>query len=169
MRKIILITGGARSGKSSYAEQLALRLSANPVYLATARVWDDEFRQRVVKHQERRGSEWTNIEEEKQLSKHHLEGRTVLIDCITMWCNNFFFDLHDDVDATLETMKQEFLKFTQPEATYIFVTNEIGMGGTSINDVQRRFTDLQGWFNQFVASQADEVIFMVSGIPMKIK
>jgi adenosylcobinamide kinase/adenosylcobinamide-phosphate guanylyltransferase len=169
MRKIILITGGARSGKSSYAEQLALRLSANPVYLATARVWDDEFRQRVVKHQERRGSEWTNIEEEKQLSKHNLEGRTVLIDCITMWCNNFFFDLHDDVDATLEAMKQEFLKFTQPEATYIFVTNEIGMGGTSINDVQRRFTDLQGWFNQFVASQADEVIFMVSGIPMKIK
>lgn len=169
MRKIILITGGARSGKSSYAELLALRLSSNPVYLATARVWDDEFRQRVVKHQERRGSEWTNIEEEKQLSKHNLEGRTILIDCITMWCNNFFFDLHDDVDATLEAMKQEFLKFTQPEATYIFVTNEIGMGGTSINDVQRRFTDLQGWFNQFVASQADEVIFMVSGIPMKIK
>ena len=169
MRKIILITGGARSGKSSYAEQLALRLSANPVYLATARVWDDEFRQRVAKHQERRGSEWTNIEEEKQLSKHHLEGRTILIDCITMWCNNFFFDLHDDVDATLEAMKQEFLKFTQQEATFIFVTNEIGMGGTSINDVQRRFTDLQGWFNQFVASQADEVIFMVSGIPMKIK
>lgn len=169
MRKIILITGGARSGKSSYAEQLALRLSSNPVYLATARVWDDEFRQRVVKHQERRGSEWTNIEEEKQLSKHNLEGRTILIDCITMWCNNFFFDLHDDVDATLEAMKQEFLKFTQPEATFIFVTNEIGMGGTSINDVQRRFTDLQGWFNQFVASQADEVIFMVSGIPMKIK
>lgn len=169
MRKIILITGGARSGKSSYAEQLALRLSANPVYLATARVWDDEFRQRVVKHQERRGSEWTNIEEEKQLSKHNLEGRTVLIDCITMWCNNYFFDLNNDVDATLEAMKQEFLKFTQQEATYIFVTNEIGMGGTSINDVQRRFTDLQGWFNQFVASQADEVIFMVSGIPMKIK
>lgn len=169
MRKIILITGGARSGKSSYAEQLALRLSSNPVYLATARVWDDEFRQRVVKHQERRGSEWTNIEEEKQLSKHNLEGRTILIDCITMWCNNFFFDLHDDVDATLEAMKQEFLKFTQQEATFIFVTNEIGMGGTSINDVQRRFTDLQGWFNQFVASQADEVIFMVSGIPMKIK
>ena len=169
MRKIILITGGARSGKSSYAEQLALRLSSNPVYLATARVWDDEFRQRVAKHQERRGSEWTNIEEEKQLSKHNLEGRTILIDCITMWCNNFFFDLHDDVDATLEAMKQEFLKFTQQEATFIFVTNEIGMGGTSINDVQRRFTDLQGWFNQFVASQADEVIFMVSGIPMKIK
>ena len=169
MKKIILITGGARSGKSSYAEQLALSLSTNPVYLATARVWDDEFRQRVQKHQDRRGPEWTNIEEEMQLSKHALEGRTVLIDCITMWCNNYFFDLNNDVDATLQAMKEEFLQFTSQDATFIFVTNEIGMGGTSVNDIQRHFTDLQGWFNQFVASQADEVILMVSGIPMKIK
>jgi len=169
MKKIILITGGARSGKSSYAEQLALSLSPTPVYLATARVWDDEFRQRVQKHQERRGSEWTNIEEEKELSKHQLPGRVLLIDCITMWCNNYFFDLHDEVDATLNAMKQEFMEFTNQDATFIFVTNEIGMGGTSPNDIQRRFTDLQGWFNQYVASQADEVILMVSGIPMKIK
>lgn len=169
MKKIILITGGARSGKSSYAEQLALSLSPTPVYLATARVWDDEFRQRVQKHQERRGSEWTNIEEEKELSKHQLPGRVVLIDCITMWCNNYFFDLHDEVDATLNAMKQEFMEFTNQDATFIFVSNEIGMGGTSPNDIQRRFTDLQGWFNQFVSSQADEVILMVSGIPVKIK
>lgn len=169
MKKIILITGGARSGKSSYAEQLALSLSPTPVYLATARVGDDEFRQRVQKHQERRGSEWTNIEEEKELSKHQLPGRVVLIDCITMWCNNYFFDLHDEVDATLNAMKQEFMEFTNQDATFIFVTNEIGMGGTSPNDIQRRFTDLQGWFNQFVSSQADEVILMVSGIPVRIK
>ena len=169
MKKIILITGGARSGKSSYAEKMALSLTDNPVYLATARVWDEEFRERVNRHQERRGPEWTNIEEEKELSRHDLTGRIVLIDCITMWCNNFFFDLNDDVDATLSAMKEEFLKFTNQDATFIFVTNEIGMGGTSTNDIQRRFTDLQGWMNQFVASQADEVILMVSGIPMKIK
>ena len=169
MKKIILITGGARSGKSSYAEKMALSLTANPVYLATARVWDEEFRERVNRHQERRGPEWTNIEEEKELSRHDLSGRIVLIDCITMWCNIFFFDLNDDVDATLSAMKEEFLKFTNQDATFIFVTNEIGMGGTSTNDIQRRFTDLQGWMNQFVASQADEVILMVSGIPMKIK
>jgi adenosylcobinamide kinase/adenosylcobinamide-phosphate guanylyltransferase len=169
MKKIILITGGARSGKSSYAEKMALSLTANPVYLATARVWDEEFRERVKRHQERRGPEWTNIEEEKELSRHDLTGRIVLIDCITMWCNNFFFDLNDDVDATLRAMKEEFLKFTNQDATFIFVTNEIGMGGTSINDIQRRFTDLQGWMNQFVASQADEVILMISGIPVKIK
>ncbi len=169
MKKIILITGGARSGKSSYAEKMALSLTANPVYLATARVWDEEFRERVKRHQERRGPEWTNIEEEKELSRHDLTGRIVLIDCITMWCNNFFFDLNDDVDATLRAMKEEFLKFTNQDATFIFVTNEIGMGGTSTNDIQRRFTDLQGWMNQFVASQADEVILMISGIPVKIK
>ena len=169
MKKIILITGGARSGKSSYAEKMALSLTDNPVYLATARVWDEEFRERVNRHQERRGPEWANIEEEKELSRHDLTGRIVLIDCITMWCNNFFFDLNDDVDATLSAMKEEFLKFTNQDATFIFVTNEIGMGGTSTNDIQRRFTDLQGWMNQFVASQADEVILMISGIPVKIK
>ena len=73
------------------------------------------------------------------------------------------------VEETLQTVKEEFLRFTSQEATFIFVTNEIGMGGVSTNEVQRRFTDLLGWTNQFVASQADEVYLMVSGIPMKIK
>ena len=81
MKKIILITGGERSGKSVYAENLALGLSDRPVYLATARIWDEEFRQRVAIHRERRGPQWTNIEEEKWLSRHRLEGRTVLVDC----------------------------------------------------------------------------------------
>ena len=101
MRRIILITGGARSGKSTYAEKLALSLSPNPVYLATARIWDEEFRKRVIHHQERRGPEWTNIEEDKELSRHSLSGRTVLIDCITLWCTNFFFDLDADTDRSL--------------------------------------------------------------------
>lgn len=91
MRQIILITGGARSGKSTYAEKLALSLSPNPVYLATARIWDEEFRKRVIHHQERRGPEWTNIEEDKELSRHSLSGRTVLIDCITLWCTKLLF------------------------------------------------------------------------------
>ena len=168
MKKIILITGGARSGKSRYAEELALSLSPNPVYVATAHVWDEEFRERVKKHQERRGPEWTNIEEEMLLSRHDLTGRVAVIDCITLWCTNYFFDLQD-VDAALEALKAEFDKFTTKDATYIFVTNEIGMGGVSENAVQRKFTDLQGWMNQYVASKADEVILMVSGIAVKVK
>ena len=168
MKKVILITGGARSGKSRYAEELALSLSKNPVYVATAYVWDEEFRERVKKHQERRGPEWTNIEEEMLLSRHDLTGRVAVIDCITLWCTNYFFKMQE-VDTALEALKAEFDKFTAKDATYIFVTNEIGMGGVSDNAVQRKFTDLQGWMNQYVASKADEVILMVSGIAVKVK
>lgn len=169
MKRIILITGGQRSGKSSYAEKMALGLSPHPVYMATSRIWDEEFRHRVLKHQERRGPEWTNIEEEKELSKHELANRVVLIDCVTLWCTNFFFDLEADVDAALQTVKQEFDKFTAQDATFIFVTNEIGSGAVSENAIQRRFTDLQGWMNQYIAARADNVYLMVSGIPVPVK
>lgn len=166
---IILITGGQRSGKSSKAEQLALSLTDSPVYVATAHVWDDEFRERVRKHQARRGPQWTNIEEKIHLSRHDLTGRVVVIDCVTLWLTNFFFANNSDVDKSLELAKAEFNAFTAHDATYIFVTNEIGSGGVSENAVQRRFTDLQGWMNQYVAQKADEVIMMVSGIEVKIK
>lgn len=169
MKRIILITGGARSGKSGYAEKLALSLSDAPVYLATARIWDEEFRERVRRHQARRGPQWTNIEEEMQLSRHDLSGRVVLVDCLTLWATNFFFDLESDVDRALAALQEEFDRFTAQEATFLLVTNEIGMGGTSDNAIQRRFTDLQGWMNQYAAARADEVILMVSGIPVKIK
>lgn len=167
-RKIILITGGQRSGKSSHAEQLALSLAPNPVYLATAHIWDEEFRERVRLHQERRGPQWTNIEEEKQLSLHDVSGRVVVIDCVTLWLTNYFFET-SDAKATLEVVKDEFDRFTAQEATFIFVTNEIGSGGVSENAIQRKFTDLEGWMNQYIASKADEVVLMVSGIPIKIK
>ena len=168
MRRIILITGGQRSGKSQHAEQTALRLTDHPVYLATAHIWDEEFRQRVLRHQERRGLEWTNIEEEKFLSRHDVTARVVVIDCVTLWLTNFFFE-QQDVSKTLETVKEEFDCFTSQDATFIFVTNEIGSGGVSDNVVQRQFTDLEGWMNQYIASKADEVILMVSGIPLKVK
>ena len=169
MKRVVLITGGSRSGKSSYAEKLALEWSDNPVYLATARIWDEEFRERVRRHQARRGPQWTNIEEEKFLSRHSLAGRVVVVDCLTLWCTNFFFDLDSDVDRALAAAQQEFDRFTAQDATFLIVTNEIGMGGTSDNEIQRKFTDLQGWMNQYVAAHADEVILMVSGIPVKIK
>lgn len=168
MKKIIMITGGARSGKSQYAEKMALAMSKNPVYVATAHIWDEEFRKRVERHRQRRGPEWTNIEEEKLLGRHNLTGRVAVIDCITLWCTNFFFEKQEPGNA-LDALKAEFDRFTAYDATYIFVTNEIGMGGVSENAVQRKFTDLQGWMNQYVAEKADEVILMVSGIAVKIK
>lgn len=175
MRKLILVTGGQRSGKSSYAERLALSLSDNPAYLATARVWDEEFRQRVARHQSRRGPQWSNTEEEKFLSKHDFTGRVVVVDCLTLWATNWFYDALGpdgelpDADTVLDSMKTEFDKLVKQQATFIFVTNEIGSGGTSDNAAQRRFTDILGFLNQYVAFNADEVVMMVSGIPVKIK
>ncbi|MBQ6201311.1 MAG: bifunctional adenosylcobinamide kinase/adenosylcobinamide-phosphate guanylyltransferase [Prevotella sp.] len=199
MKRIILITGGQRSGKSSKAEELALSLSENPVYLATAHIWDEEFRERVRRHQERRGPQWTNIEEETALSKHDMTGRVVVIDCVTLWLTNILYseelrvkseefataqDGEADssakgtavansslftLNSSLKLAKAEFDKFTEAEATYIFVTNEIGSGGVSDNALQRKFTDLQGWMNQYIAQKADEVILMVSGLPIVIK
>ena len=101
MKRIVLITGGQRSGKSNKAEEMALSLAENPVYMATAHVWDEEFRERVRRHQERRGPQWTNIEEEIHLSHHDMTGRVVVIDCVTLWLTNFFFANDADVDKSL--------------------------------------------------------------------
>ncbi len=168
MKKIILITGGQRSGKSAFAEKMALSLTDNPVYMATARIWDADFAQRVKVHQERRGPQWTNIEEEKELAKHDVTGRVMLIDCCTLWATNYFFDLQD-IELCKTVLMAEFDKFTAQNATFIFVTNEIGLGGVSDNELQRKFTDLQGWLNQYVASKSDDVYLLISGISVKIK
>ena len=136
-KKVILVTGGQRSGKSGYAQRLALSLSPNPVYLATSRIWDEEFRKRVERHQRDRGPEWTNIEEEKYLSRHDLTGRVVVIDCVTLWGTNFFFDNQSDVELSLSLLKAEFDKLSRQDAYLIFVTNELGMGGVPIDEVQR--------------------------------
>ncbi len=174
MKRIILIIGGQRSGKSAFAERLALSLSDNPVYVATAHVWDEEFRQRVERHKARRGEQWTNIEEERNLGDINIYNKVALVDCLTLWCTNFYFDAGNgnddpDIDEVLGRVKAEFDKFTAQDATFIFVTNEIGSGGVSENRVQRRFTDLLGWMNQYVAAKADDVYLAVSGIPVKIK
>lgn len=169
MKKITLITGGQRSGKSTYAQQLALSLSKNPVYLATSAVWDDEHRQRIERHKKDRGPEWTNVEELTDLQNVDVEGRVVVIDCVTLWATNFFMASDGNTESSLEELKDRFVRFTAQNATFIFVTNEIGLGGISANDLQRRFTDLVGWFNQFIAARADEVVLMVSGIALKVK
>ena len=169
MRKITLITGGQRSGKSTYAQKLALKLSPNPVYIATSAVWDDEHRERIERHKLDRGTEWTNIEELKDLQNIDVQERVVVIDCITLWCTNFFSESNGDVTHSLQALTERFDLFTQQDAQFIFVTNELGLGGISSNDLQRKFTDLIGWINQYIASKSDDVVFMVSGIPIAIK
>lgn len=169
MGKTILITGGQRSGKSEFAERLALSMSDRPVYIATARIYDEEFRRRVEAHKARRGPCWTSVEEPLYPSRYSHTGATVLLDCITLWATNMFFEHGEDVNKAYAAFCNEFDAFVADDADYILVTNEIGMGGTSDNPMQRRFTDLQGLVNRYVAEKSDEVYLLISGIDVKIK
>lgn len=169
MAEIIFITGGQRSGKSSFAQCLAEQKSESPIYLATARIWDDDFKSRVERHRSDRGENWQTIEEEFQLSKHDFSGKVVLLDCITLWLTNIFYDNKNNVDQSLEIAKIEWDKFIQQDFTLVVVSNELGMGVHPMNEVARKFADLQGWINQYIAKSADEVQLLVSGIPLKIK
>mmetsp|Transcript_20642 Transcript_20642/g.32501 ORF Transcript_20642/g.32501 Transcript_20642/m.32501 type:complete len:337 (-) Transcript_20642:200-1210(-) len=190
---VYLVTGGARSGKSSYAQNLCEKTCPNPIYLATSKVWDDDFKDRVKRHQNERGDNWTTIEEPLHPSKHSdkFGSKAILVDCLTLWLTNYFMELgaftepDGDKDAkanenddkigdaseqALEKTKAEFNKMiTQWDATFVFVTNEIGSGLHADNAASRKFVDAQGWLNQYVSSKADMVIHMVAGVPNIIK
>ena len=166
---IIFITGGARSGKSTYAQQLALSLSSNPVYVATAKVWDEDFEKRIKRHQNERDGQWTNIEEQRNVSMLPIEDKVCVIDCVTLWLTNFFIDSKNDIDASLALFKEQLDGLHKKQGTFIIITNEIGMGVHAETEMGRKFTDLQGWANQYAAAKATKVILMVSGIPVIIK
>lgn len=169
MAKIIFITGGERSGKSSFAVRYAKNITANPVYLATARKWDDDFVKRIQKHQSERDNSWINIEEEKHISQHNFEGKVVLLDCITLWLTNIFSDCNYNYDKSIEQAQNEWQHFIKQDFTLIVVTNEIGMGVHAVTESTRKFVELQGRINQLIASLADEAYLMISGISVKIK
>jgi Adenosyl cobinamide kinase/adenosyl cobinamide phosphate guanylyltransferase len=166
---LIFVTGGARSGKSRYAQELALQLSDAPVYVATARHWDDDFEKRIQRHRNDRDERWTGVEEEKYISRLNLAAKVVVVDCVTLWLTNFFVDSRQDIDACLDACKREIDALKTRTTTYIIISNELGMGMHADTETGRKFTDLQGWMNQYIAAKADKVVFMVSGIPLIIK
>lgn len=167
--KLYYISGGQRSGKSRYAQDLALQLSPSPVYLATSRAWDDDHRQRIARHVADRDARWTTLEEEKYLSRLDLAGRVVVLDCVTLWLTNFFTDANYEVDTALAQAQAEFDKLLTQDCTLLVISNEIGMGLHAATEAGRKFTDLQGWLNQYIAQRADHAIFMVSGLPLVVK
>ena len=166
---IYYITGGARSGKSSYAMQLARKFSQKPLYIATARRWDEEFEQRIQLHKRDRDEHWVLVEEETKPSRVNLKGEVAILDCVTLWLTNLFVDHKEDVEASLTFFKNEMDLLKTIDTTLIIISNEIGMGLHAETSVGRKFTDLQGWANQYVAELADNVIFMVSGLPTTLK
>ncbi len=166
---IIYISGGARSGKSRYAQQMALQLSKNPVYVATARIWDENFAKRVELHKADRGPEWSVLEKEHDIHLLPLENRIAVIDCVTLWLTNLFVRFEEDTEKALDAFKAEIDAIDGLAGTFIIISNEIGMGVHAETELGRKFTDLQGWANQYVASKAETAIFMVSGLPMFLK
>ena len=167
--RTFLVIGGVRSGKSRFAQRLALHLAKDPIYLATSRVYDDDHRRRIERHRAERGPEWTTVEEPIEIGTAPLAGRVAVVDCLTLWLNNAFFDRGSDVDRTLEFVTAELERLLALPATLILVTNEIGQGVHPPTEVGRRFADLQGLLNQLAAARADSVTLMVAGLAHQIK
>jgi adenosylcobinamide kinase / adenosylcobinamide-phosphate guanylyltransferase len=170
-KEIILITGGARSGKSKYAEERAVPLGSRPLYVATAEAKDDEMAQRIAAHQKRRGSAWITVEEPVELTETLLawRGRTdcALVDCLTLWLSNILF--RGDGNQLEEKVEALVLALPQLDFSVVFVANEVGAGIVPDNPLARKFRDLAGWANQRIASLSSEVVLMVAGIPMTVK
>jgi len=166
---IHFITGGQRSGKSEYAEQLALKASKYPTYLATSKIWDDDYKKRIEIHQNRRNANWTTQEEEIHISKVLSVSKVVLLDCITLWLTNIYDQENYNKEKTLAFAKQEWITLCEQDLQLFVVSNEIGMGVVPMDRGARAFADIQGEMNQFIAQMADEVTFIVSGLPLEIK
>lgn len=166
---IYYITGGERSGKSRYAQELATQLSSHPIYVATARKWDADFENRISRHQSERDENWTTIEEEKNIHLLELDTKTVVVDCITLWLTNLYTDHQYDVEKPLQEAKKIIDALVKKNTTYIIISNEIGMGVHADTVIGRKFVELQGWVNQYLAAKSDKAIFMVSGIPLPLK
>lgn len=168
---LTLVLGGARSGKSRYAQSLALGLSVNPVYVATSRVWDADHAERIERHRRERGPEWRTIECELELAalEPELTGAVAVIDCVTLWLSNFFADMGSEVAPSLARAQAQIDRLERFQATLIVVSNELGQGLHAPTEVGRKFTDLQGLVNQHVAARSENVAWMVAGIPLYVK
>jgi adenosylcobinamide kinase/adenosylcobinamide-phosphate guanylyltransferase len=167
--QLILVLGGARSGKSRYAEAAVMASSPPPwVYVATAEPFDDEMTARIAEHRARRGGQWQTVEAPLDLAGavgNVPAAAAVLADCLTLWLSNLMFKALD-IDA--ETQRLE-AALTARSAATVLVSNEVGSGIVPDNAQARRFRDLQGRLNQRIAARADRVVLLVAGLPMVVK
>jgi adenosylcobinamide kinase/adenosylcobinamide-phosphate guanylyltransferase len=169
MKRSVLVLGGARSGKSRYAESLAADHLGECVYVATAEAGDEEMRQRIQSHRDRRGEGWRAVEEPFRLfevmAREAVAGRFVLVDCLTLWISNLMQrdrDVAGDVEALAGLMGGL-------DGSVVIVSNEVGLGIVPDNALARRFRDLAGFANQRIAEAMSEVVFMAAGQPLKLK
>lgn len=167
--KSLLVLGGARSGKSRYAQRRAEAAGGRLVFLATAEIRDDEMRDRIDRHRRDRGPEWTTIEEPLDLAQAIAAqagpGATLLVDCLTLWAANLMA-ADRDVEAALADARAAM---AASAGTIVLVANEVGLGIVPDNPLARRFRDVAGRINQAIAETADEVVFVAAGLPLTLK
>jgi len=179
-KHLTLILGGARSGKSSYAEAQAATLAANVLYVATAEAWDEEMAARIAAHRSQRPSTWHTLEAPKETGAAIAAALTpeidcVVVDCITLLANNVLLHLPETSDeaaataALLAEIEALLAAFAQSNATWFVVSNEVGLGIVPAYPLGRLYRDALGRANQRLAAAADRVVFMVAGLPMVIK
>ena len=165
----VLVLGGARSGKSRFAENLVLSTGLRRHYVATGRAWDEEMQARIAKHREDRGPDWNTIEEPLDLTfalkTLDRPGEVVLVDCLTLWVTNLMMEGRDM--ATEFRALAEFV--THAQARIVFVSNEVGLGIVPENRMAREFRDHAGRLHQLIAEVAKEVYFIAAGLPLKMK
>ena len=185
MGKLILVTGGARSGKSTFAEKTAKELGENILYIATSTAFDDEMKERIKRHREQRPPEWETVEAYKDMDvilTGRLSGRNVvLLDCITIMVSNIMLEkamdwdgiCPDEINGVERKVIDEIEKLINvaksSDIPFIIVTNELGMGVVPPSELGRAIRDIAGRANQMLAKAADEVFLCVSGIPLRIK
>jgi adenosylcobinamide kinase/adenosylcobinamide-phosphate guanylyltransferase len=168
MTKSILITGGARSGKSALAERMTLALGTPAIYIATAEAWDDEMADRIARHRARRGAEWETVAEPIDLFRALTEtdgGAPRLVDCMTLWLSNLMLG-ERDWEAEVARVADLIPRLAAP---VVFVTNEVGSGIVPDNALARAYRDAAGLTNQRLADVCDELWLCVSGHPLKVK
>jgi adenosylcobinamide kinase / adenosylcobinamide-phosphate guanylyltransferase len=165
---VVLITGGARSGKSRRAEERVHAFPGRPVYIATAEALDEEMAERIAKHRARRGSEWIEREVPLDLLQALIEtdgGGARLVDCLTLWLSNLLHSKRDWSQAVSELADG----LSSQQSPVVMVTNEVGLGIVPDNALARAYRDAAGHMNQTIAGVANEVEFVVAGLPMKLK
>lgn len=177
MARIILVSGGSRSGKSNYALEKAESFSKERLFIATCPVVDDELSERVQAHREERiGRGWLTVEEELDLAKvlqDAPQSGVVLIDCLTLWINNLIFSQPNDFSFNKVWLEQQietwYRQSCNLNGNLILVTGEVGLGIVPENSLSRLYRDLVGWCNQLVAARADEVYLVSCGLPLQLK
>ncbi len=175
MSDIRLILGGARSGKSNYAEKLATATGLPVTYIATAQVYDDEFKSRVQHHKDRRPTSWALVEEPhhltEALARLAAPNQCVIVDCLTLWLAQWICtDCNPPKNSSWQNERDAFLKLLPNlSGTIILVSNEVGMGIVPLGEINRQFQDEQGRLNQAVANIVDKVSFIAAGLPVNLK